>query len=410
MQSPLSQYIRFVVRFVLALGLALPALPSFAGTPSADELSHRLAQANRQSRNAWAQMNAAYGLLARKDPRALHYLERAAELKPRDTKILEQLGYARLAAGNRRGAIAAFRAALAMDPNNESLRLQLVYTQDAEGLRRAAAEDARHVAMARGARAVEGCAAWNTLAGLPDRILPKPWFTETYLAPEYRAHDRLGVTPLQLRVGRALIGDDILSVYGSMRTTWDSRTHYSATSQQVFYDDAMIFAGGLRLRPWEGAPIFAFLEQGVAGDLSQRNRARWRSDTRTGLVFESAWEAAPASCTDHVRFVFTPIIDVYAETIWFSRYQDMIAYARVRPGVRVMETSFGHLEAYGLAAITRDTAGRRDNRFHELGAGIAFKFLAPLRITFRAEAVRVFQTGAGHVLDGRVRLEHEVRF
>ena len=355
-------------------------------------------------------MEAAYALLAVKDSRATTYLERAAKLKPRDAKIFEQLGYAQLAAGNGKQAIAAFRRALDLDPSNHVLRLQLVYTQDAEGQKRAAARDARVVAMSRHPRATEGCTAWNNLAGLPDRLLPKPWFAETYFAPEWRTRDRLGVAPLQMRIGRALIGEDILSVYGSFRGTWDNRSNYSGFAPQVFYDDTAIFAGGLRWRPWEAAPVFAFIEQGMAGDITPRHRSRWRNDTRAGFVYGQEWEAAPKSCTDDIRLTLTLIIDIYAEAIWYSRYQDMIAYARIRPGVRLMESRIGSLEAYALAAITRDTAGRADNRFHELGAGLAFKFLEPLRITLRTELVHVARSGGGRATDGRIRLEYEVRF
>ena len=391
--------------FASAFAAIMSLTPAFA-----QSLAVRMTSADQAPRNVTRQMEAAYALLAAKDARATIYLERAAKLKPRDAKILEQLGYARLAAGNRNGAIVAFRNALDLNPSNHVLRLQLVYTQDAEGQKRAAARDARIVAMSRHPRAAEGCTAWNNLAGLPDRMLPKPWFAETYFAPEWRTRDRLGVAPLQMRIGRALIGEDILSVYGSFRGTWDNRSNYSGLAPQVFYDDAAIFAGGLRWRPWEGAPVFAFIEQGMAADISSRNRSRWRNDTRAGLVYGQEWEAAPKSCTDEARFTFTPIVDVYAEAIWYSRYQDMIAYARIRPGVRLMESRIGSLEAYALAAITRDTAGRSDNRFHELGAGLAFKFLDPLRITLRTEIVHVARSGGTRATDGRIRLEYEVRF
>lgn len=377
---------------------------------SAQSLAIRVTQAEHAPRNVTRQMEAAYALLAAKDARAVIYLERAAALKPRDAKIQEQLGYARLTAGNRKGAITAFRRALEIDPTNQVLRLQLVYTQDAEGQKRTAARDARIVAMSRHPRANEACIAWNNLAGLPDRMLPKPWFAEAYFAPEWRTRDQLGVAPLQLRMGRALIGEDILSVYGSFRGTWDNRSNYSGLAPQVFYDDAAIFAAGLRWRPWEAAPVFAFIEQGMAGDMTSRNRSRWRNDTRAGVVYGQEWEAAPKSCTDQWHFTFTPVVDVYAEAIWYSRYQDMIAYARIRPGVRLMESRIGSLEAYALAAITRDTAGRADNRFHELGAGLAFKFLEPLRVTLRTEIVHVVRSGAGRATDGRIRLEYEVRF
>jgi hypothetical protein len=45
-----------------------------------------------------------------------------------------------------------------------------------------------------------------------------------------------------------------------------------------------------------------------------------------------------------------------------------------------------------------------------LGAGLAFKFLDPLRITLRTEIVHVARSGGARATDGRIRLEYEVRF
>jgi len=105
-----------------------------------------------------------------------------------------------------------------------------------------------------------------------------------------------------------------------------------------------------------------------------------------------------------------PIADFYAEAIWYSRYDNMIGFARIRPGLRLLESDHFAFEAYGLAAINFDTAGKRDNRFREIGGGIALKFYQPIRTALRAEIVNVSRSGQSSIVDRRIRLEQEFRF
>ena len=88
----------------------------------------------------------------------------------------------------------------------------------------------------------------------------------------------------------------------------------------------------------------------------------------------------------------------------------MIGFARIRPGLRLLESDNFAFEAYGLAAINFDTAGKSDNRFREVGAGIALKFYQPLRTALRAEIVNVSRSGQSSIVDRRIRLEQEFRF
>jgi len=395
----------------LACLFALAPCAAIARTPLENpSLASKIHHADRRRGDAYAQLEAAYALLAAGDRRASAYLRRAATLQPTDARIHEQLGYTLLAEGNLTGAVAAFRAALALNPENEQVRMQLVYAEDSRGKHRAATREAAAVVRQRGARAQEACRAYHNIAGLPDRIMPKPWFAEFYFAPEYRTRGYVGVVPAQLRVGYSFIGEDVLSAYVSLRATRDNRSGGTGVGSQVFFDNSLVIAGGLRLRPWDGAPIFAFIEQGGAEDLVSQGRNRWRSDTRAGIVAGQEWEMAPRECPGELVARFVPIADFYAEAIWYSRYDNMIGFARIRPGLRLLESDNFAFEAYGLAAINFDTAGKSDNRFREVGAGIALKFYQPLRTALRAEIVNVSRSGQSSIVDRRIRLEQEFRF
>ena len=72
--------------------------------------------------NADAVLYLAGVLAATGQPReALPYFERARQLTPQSTMVLNGLGLARLAAGDRPGAEAAFRQSLGVDPNQEDI-------------------------------------------------------------------------------------------------------------------------------------------------------------------------------------------------------------------------------------------------------------------------------------------------
>lgn len=118
----------------------------------------------------------------------------------------------------------------------------------------------------------------------------------------------------------------------------------------------------------------------------------------------------PRACPGQVVMSLVPVADFYAEAIWYSRYDNMIGFARVRPGLRLMESDHFAVEAYALAAINFDGAGRQDNRFTEGGVGLAFKINAPLRVNLRVEAVHVSRQDQAALFDRRVRIEQEYRF
>lgn len=242
-----------------ALLLALLIFPTQAREANSSAPIESMRLADGRTSNLKAQLEAAYTLLSIKDRRAVLYLKRAAALAPQDARVHEQLGYALLAEQDLDGAVAAFRIALAHDPRNQKLRMQIVYTEDALGKRRAAAREALIVAQGGGERAAQGCRAYHNVAGLPDRPFPDGWFGEFYAAPEYRTTGHVGVAPVQLRLGHSLIGEDVLSLYTSIRATRDNRSGGSGVGSQVYFDNHLVVAGGLRLRPWEGAPVYAFV-------------------------------------------------------------------------------------------------------------------------------------------------------
>lgn len=367
------------------------------------------AAADRNPKDLRVQMEAAYALLAVKDPRALAVLERAAALAPDRKELLKQLGYARLSAGDAPGARTAFRAALVLDPSDQDLRMQLVYVEDGLGAKRSAAAEAAVAARAGSPRAADACAAYKVLAGAPDRLFPAPWFGEFYAAPEYRSRDRVAIGTGQIRAGRSF-ADDAVEAYGTLRFTRDSRSEGGGLlGPTIFYDNAAVLGFGLRVRPSAAWPVSFFAEQGAAADLIDRGRDTWRNDTRAGAVLSWSWIARTA-CPSEVTLTAAPVFDVYADAVWYSRYDDVIAYGRMRPGLRVLEAPAFALDAYGLLGGSADTAGRAGERSADFGAGAALTLFAPLRTTLRAELVRTTSGTRPTATDARLRIEQQLRF
>jgi hypothetical protein len=157
-------------------------------------------------------------------------------------------------------------------------------------------------------------------------------------------------------------------------------------------------------------PLTIFAEHGQAYDRLDRNRERWRSDTRAGFLFYKEWNAhLPCESTAApYRFVS----DFYADAIYFSRYDgNWISYLRFRPGYRLYEDAISAVDGYLHLANNTDTQNVSGNRFYESGLGVAFRLYVPLRLAFRVSALQVHQS-AGLSSYGTVKfsLEYESRF
>jgi hypothetical protein len=112
----------------------------------------------------------------------------------------------------------------------------------------------------------------------------------------------------------------------------------------------------------------------------------------------------------NTSFPFRPIFDVYADGVYFTRYQNFISYARLRPGLRLFERPELAVDGYGLFAGTIDTKSLADNRQLEVGGGVALRLYDLMGLTLRAEGVQVFRVRAAGYTDFRFRIEHTIRF
>lgn len=366
----------------------------------------------RYSRDIRVRLELGYYYLNTGNKRAaLPRFEAATRLAPRRADLWKQLGYIYLDLKQQRQALAAFRRAYAINPKDDELSLQIAYVLQSLGDNRGSARQFfTTIGSPTPSIASKSCKGYSTLRGLPNRLLPKPFFGEIYFAPEYNSRYRLGTFPLQMRLGVTLMDNPQLEAYLSLRSNWDNRSGVTGAGSQIYNDNVAVFAAGLRLKPFASIPLFVFIESGTAYDITYRLRPRWREDTRAGFQFYKEWNTE--LLCDATQFRIRPVADVYADGIYYTRYDgNVLFFGRFRPGLRLFETATYAIDSYVNLAISSDTQNAAGNRYQEIGAGVAFRLYDPIRINLRAEFVRIVrQQGLNSYNTFRVRLEHQSRF
>lgn len=420
---PLGKAMSVLVCLALAGGVSAFAAPAddalnaFYLKKSTDPKAARdaLAKAARLFPNdSRIQLEWAYLLVNEKRPReAYAAFMLAARQKPDDGALQRQIGFTALQAKMPQEARAAFERALAIDPHDELARNQIAFMLDAEGKHRSARDEFKQLLNSKDPeRRLRSCEAYSNLRNSVNKLLPNPWFGEVYLAPEWDRQTGAGVAPVQLRVGYTPEAMPKLDVYASTRITYDTRSGagQGILGPQFYYDNAAIFAGGLRLRPVDGWPVIIFAEAGYAYDLIYKNQNRWQPDFRGGIVVAQEWNMLP-NCDQANPFAPRFIADFYSDAVAFSRYEnDIIAYARMRPGYRFFENADYASDVYAMVAGAVDTQNNPDNRFVEGGVGLAVRAFSVVPVTARTELVYVARESGQRYWDTRVRLETGFRF
>ena len=374
-----------------------------------------LAKAARQfPKDERIQLEWAYLLSNEKKPaEAYRAFMLAAAQKPNDGALQRQIGFTALQADLQPEARRAFERALALDPKDEIARNQIAFMLDAEGKHRSARDEFKQLLNSPDPeRRLRACEAYGNLRTSVNRMMPKPWFGDVYLAPEWDRQTGAGVAPVQIRVGVTPESMPNVDVYASTRITYDTRSGagQGILGPQFYYDNAAIFAGGVRVRPVDGWPVILFAEAGYAYDLIYKNRDRWQPDVRGGIVVAQEWNMLPL-CDQASPFAPRFIADFYADAVGFTRYEnDVIAYARFRPGYRFYENADYAAEVYAMGAGATDTQNNPDNRFLEGGFGLALRAFSIAPVTLRSELVYVSRDNGNRYWDTRVRLETGFRF
>ena len=181
------------------------------------------------------------------------------------------------------------------------------------------------------------------------------------------------------RTGRVLDRSSQLTAYASARATRDTRS--TGGAQPVIYsDNVAIAAAGLRVRPGSG-PFALYAEAGPAFSLTSGTSQGTRFDVRAGGYYADSyrtWDAT--SVGDFVN-------DSYADASYYSRYEDGILYAQLRPGVRVARGPDAALDVVSRVFLAADTRGDFYNNLAEGGGGLRLATRPSIGVSVYAEAV-----------------------
>jgi hypothetical protein len=239
--------------------------------------------------------------------------------------------------------------------------------------------------------------AMTNMGGSQSKFFPRPYFAELYSSPFYFSRFNLGVFPTILRTGVTLNETYHAEPYFSYRRTSDSRSGTSLQGpiiqsgiSQIFEDNVAIYAAGFRLYPWKKLPLQAFIETGKAEDLIDRNRSKWRGDVRAGLIYYNAF-GETATYTDQLKLQFKYVSSLYADLIYYSRYNNnIIGSAWFRPGFRVATYQSASLDLYLANYYVIDKNKEFYNNLYSLGPGIAFRPTNRINCVLRFESLNGF--------------------
>ena len=319
--------------------------------------------------------------LGRRDE-AVSELERAAELDPGSAPYGD-IGYLNLSLGRDERAAAAFERVLEGEPQNAQVALQLAYIYDQLG--RADAADALFAYVATLPDPILAGQARAELAVRSTRLRRGNVVADVYAAPLYQSRFEYAVLPSVGRVGYVLDPEISAQVYAVGRITTDTRST-GGLQPQIFNDNALAVGVGLRAQPsvLGGAAVYG--EVGVATSLVDNPTIEDGLDVRAGIYDFRRWGALERTGT---------FAEVYYDASYYSRYDNAIAYAQARPGVRVLEGRNGSLDVYAALGAVADTRRFRFNNLVEAGPGVRWTLPAQTGLQVRLEYVNGRQFGIG---------------
>jgi tetratricopeptide (TPR) repeat protein len=322
-----------------------------------------------QSNSSTALLDRFYALQKTNRPAAEDTLLVLLKKDPNNAIALSELGYMYINDNKPEEAITVFKSAYNIT-GNYNYASQIGYLLDGVGRKKEAYyyfEKATHSPDAKLRQ--QSNEAMTNLAGWQTKTLSDPYFADVYISPFYWSRFNLADFPFQGRFGVALGTHKQWELYVGARGAWDDRSQ-PGTTPQLFDDDAVIFALGVRYQPFYTVPLYFYSEVGKGYDLIYRNRSRWRNDFRGGAFYQKAWGAAP-TYSENFRFTFKPVGDVYATSSFYTRYNDnLITSAILRQGFRVMEYKSSSLGVYVRAFAIVDTNQEFYNNLAEIGPGI----------------------------------------
>lgn len=215
--------------------------------------------------------------------------------------------------------------------------------------------------------------ALTNLSGMQTKALPTPYFGEFFFNPFTQTRFGLTVRPLVARMGVEQANRYRTKEYVFFRRTDDNRSENLGQISQIYEDDVEITGMGVQVTPLsQFQPLVGFFEAGIAYDLVYRDRDRWRSDFRGGLMYYQEFGKKPAYY-DRLTVSHCYYSNWYADATYFSRYNNnVIGGIRTHQGIRLLQYHSSLINLYVVGRVLGDTQHVFYNNYAEAGPAIAF--------------------------------------
>ncbi|MBI4548618.1 MAG: tetratricopeptide repeat protein [Ignavibacteriae bacterium] len=310
-------------------------------------------------------MARAYSILQSNPSEATRLFERAVALDPSNELARRQLGYLYISQGKHEQALDQFNAAQQVKPS-DTTKLQIAYILNSLDRRDEASQIFQELESS-SVPTIRQKASDARVSILSSYAMTTRWWTRFYAAPYYDTRWNSTFISSYIHQGYYLTENRMVSLYGALSISTDTRSSGEGTTPVIFSDNAMILGIGIRTEVLTG--LAWRIQQGVSYDLIKRStRARVRADFRNILTYSNGIYPA-FSVHDHWKFPFYFFADAYASAGYYSRYKNGIGYLQGRTGLRIVEVSRTAFDTYVRLDFVRDTEGEFYNNLDEWGLG-----------------------------------------
>jgi hypothetical protein len=195
-----------------------------------------------------------------------------------------------------------------------------------------------------------------------------PLWARTSTAALYDSRFKDGILWLTLQGGWHLNTARSLSATLTLGIDADTRSDGSLIMPEIYADNYILLAPGLRYVPFEGMAID--LQAGIAYNTKLWDgRPRTQGDVRAVLSYGTGIYPIPA-VTESMRFSGSFFADAGGFVGYYSRYTNTISYIQGRGGVRCVEWGATALDLYARLDVAQDSKREFYNNSVEGGLGI----------------------------------------
>jgi len=325
-------------------------------------------QGSSEEESVYALMTRGYELLRHDPEAAINLFEQVVALDPSNVNARKQLGSTYISVGRLEEALTQFSVADYLSPS-DTTKLQIAYLLNSLGLDRESYTQFEKLESS--SNPDIGLTSHAATAVLEPTLSRDraAWWGKLSAAPYYDTRFENAVFWGSFYGGRYLTRTNLLSLFGMVGVTRDTRTAGGAVPV-IFSDNYMLAAVGFRLQPTAG--LTADAQGGVSVDLDTHpGRDRIREDLRMVLSY-GAGTYASVSVPRTLKVSWKPWADAYTSAGYYSRYENIIGYAMVRGGVRLLEAGYSEMDLYVRGNLAWDTERIFYNNVAEGGLGLRF--------------------------------------